>query len=327
MQAITGYLILAPLCLLSPQLTHEQQDERGPGFGPEAARRFLASLDETQRRAAKLPFESPDRLRWRRDPSARPGVAAGVLSDVQRRHLGALLVTVLSDAGIATVDGIRREQDTLGRDEEGLGHGYFWMAVYGEPGRGAWSWRFGGHHISVHVHYEENRLRSLLPLMLGGERCGAGDADCPGYVAVRNRETLARQIAQACDADTWNEARVPMTGNSMLELSEPSSRPFGQAKGGVPLAQLSATQKRDMDALIQSYVSVLQPSLARLLAGEFEDAARARFAWAGDREPGRPHYYRILAPGLLIEYVNTGAHMHTLMRADMETPATGAPSP
>jgi hypothetical protein len=175
--------------------------ERSPEFGAEAVRRFLASLDDAQRQTATLPFDSPERLQWRRDPSPRPGVAAKELSEAQQRLLEAVLATVLSDAGVTAVGGIRREQNTIGRDEEGLGHGYYWFAVYGEPGRGAWGWRFGGHHVSLHATYEGERIASALPLMLGGQRCGAGDADCPGYVALRGREALARRIVNACEGD------------------------------------------------------------------------------------------------------------------------------
>jgi hypothetical protein len=47
------------------------------------------------------------------------------------------------------------------------------------------------------------------------------------------------------------------------------------------------------------------------------DLAAASFAWEGSSRPGAGHYYRIQAPGLLIEYNNTshGAdHPHTVWR-------------
>ncbi|SOE01603.1 Protein of unknown function [Caenispirillum bisanense] len=42
---------------------------------------------------------------------------------------------------------------------------------------------------------------------------------------------------------------------------------------------------------------------------------RLHFAWAGSLTPGRPHYYRIHAPTLLIEYDCTqddANHVHTV---------------
>ena len=41
------------------------------------------------------------------------------------------------------------------------------------------------------------------------------------------------------------------------------------------------------------------------------------FAWAGSVEPGQPHYYRLHAPGFVIEFDNSDAgadHIHVLWR-------------
>ena len=42
-----------------------------------------------------------------------------------------------------------------------------------------------------------------------------------------------------------------------------------------------------------------------------------RFAWAGEPARRRPHYYRLQAPGFLVEYDNTqdnANHVHTVWR-------------
>jgi hypothetical protein len=46
-----------------------------PGDSVAAARGLLASLDPAAQKAIALPRDAPDRHRWRRDPSPRPGVA------------------------------------------------------------------------------------------------------------------------------------------------------------------------------------------------------------------------------------------------------------
>ena len=41
------------------------------------------------------------------------------------------------------------------------------------------------------------------------------------------------------------------------------------------------------------------------------------FAWAGDTEPGKKHYYRVQGPTFLVEYDNTqndGNHIHSVWR-------------
>lgn len=54
---------------------------------------------------------------------------------------------------------------------------------------------------------------------------------------------------------------------------------------------------------------------------EIEDAGlnNLRFAWAGvtSQGPGKPHYYRIQGPTVIIEYDNTqnnANHVHTVVR-------------
>jgi hypothetical protein len=42
-----------------------------------------------------------------------------------------------------------------------------------------------------------------------------------------------------------------------------------------------------------------------------------RFAWAGARQPGNKHYYRIAGPTIIIEYDNSqnnANHVHTVIR-------------
>jgi hypothetical protein len=42
-----------------------------------------------------------------------------------------------------------------------------------------------------------------------------------------------------------------------------------------------------------------------------------RFAWAGPTERGKPHYYRLQGPRVLIEYDSSqdgGNHIHTVWR-------------
>jgi hypothetical protein len=47
---------------------------------------------------------------------------------------------------------------------------------------------------------------------------------------------------------------------------------------------------------------------------------KLHFGWAGSIEPGKPHYYRIHGPTVLVEYDNTqnnANHIHTIWR-DLE---------
>ena len=77
-----------------------------------------------------------------------------------------------------------------------------------------------------------------------------------------------------------------------------------------------------MMALIELYAHRLRPELASMELKKIRsaDVDRIHFAWMGDKEPGKPHYYRIHGPSFLIEYDNTqnnANHIHTVWRDPM----------
>ena len=73
--------------------------------------------------------------------------------------------------------------------------------------------------------------------------------------------------------------------------------------------------------LISLYVHRFTKLFADEMLKEIQEAGldNLRFAWAGHTESGigKPHYYRIQGPTLIIEYDNTqnnANHVHTVVR-------------
>jgi hypothetical protein len=301
---------------LSPQTTQKAETPREGEDAVRCARQLLATAGENTREAIRFPFDSPERRRWGRFPAPRPGLAWKDMSDRQRRLVDELLACVLSDAGREAVRAIRSEQDLLGRDEEGLGFGCYWLAIYGEPGEGQWAWRFGGHHISLHFTYDGARLVSATPAHLGGEIGEDARAAWTGYDRLRQHDAIARRIIQSCDGRRWDLARIEEPTPGSLPLSEPAAGPIGEPEQGLRLSEMSPEQRRMVSELVHRYLSILSEPAARAATPTLEEnLEKSRFAWAGSREEGKPHYYRLQAPGFLIEYANSGAHAHTLVRS------------
>ena len=78
-------------------------------------------------------------------------------------------------------------------------------------------------------------------------------------------------------------------------------------------------QRELLAALLHQYLGRLPGPLAAVEAARrpAEGLEGLHFAWAGGAEPGRPHYYRVQGPRLLIEYdnVQNGAnHAHSVWR-------------
>ncbi len=87
---------------------------------------------------------------------------------------------------------------------------------------------------------------------------------------------------------------------------------------GLPARELDATQRAVLRALLAAYLGRVPDGLSP--QPDYEDDAAldaVHLAWAGPADPGRPHYYRLQGPRLLIEYDNTqrqANHAHSVWR-------------
>ncbi len=92
---------------------------------------------------------------------------------------------------------------------------------------------------------------------------------------------------------------------------------FTASPKGLPATELDDSQRALLRALLGTYFGRVPDGVSPLgrYHGTVLDAVHV--AWAGSLDPGRPHYYRIQGPGLLIEWDNTqrGAnHAHSVWR-------------
>ena len=165
----------------------------------EAATRFVDSLAELEQ-AALHPFDSPDRTQARLSPGARAGLTFGLMDTQTRAAADQLLASVLSKKGLRLVDAVRRREKELGRLEKRPDHrdpdGYA-LAVFGTPGKEQWAVRLEGHHLSINLTLDGDRIESVMPLLIGANpREGeAGDPLLPFLQSAQAPDTLAPELA------------------------------------------------------------------------------------------------------------------------------------
>jgi hypothetical protein len=53
--------------------------------------------------------------------------------------------------------------------ERGRDPARYYLRIFGAPGAETWSWRFGGHHVSVHHTVVGGELRAFTPCFLGAD--------------------------------------------------------------------------------------------------------------------------------------------------------------
>jgi hypothetical protein len=193
----------------------------------DAARAWLASLDEGQREQAAWPWEADgERQRWFYTPTDHGGLPLRDMRPAQQSLAMQLVATGLSRAGYVTVSTIMGLENVLdqvegwsvdwGR-ERGRDPQLYWLRVFGEPGeRGAWSWRFGGHHVSLNLLVVDGEVQATTPCFLG-----ADPAESPllGPHLLRplgSAEDLARDLVRSLDDS--QSAQALLTGVAPVDI-------------------------------------------------------------------------------------------------------------
>ena len=280
---------------------------------------LLGGLSDAQRQLATLPF-SDDMRRWiEYRPRARPGISLADLDGQARKAAHRLLATALSPHAYAQAMTIIALEEVLDRAEgwaRGRNSEDYFVLVFGDPKRDdRWGWRFEGHHLSVTMTLEDDRVYPT-PVFLGANPATVGYGGREVLRPLGAEEDLPRALLDSMEpkarAEAVTSTRAPA---DILSGQLPRiQREIGAL--GVLGARLRPTARALLEQLVALYLDRLQPDLSRREA-ERLDVRELHFAWEGSAHPGSGHYYRVQGPDLLIEYDNTqndANHAHTVLR-------------
>ena len=286
-----------------------------------AAERWLASLEPRDRARASRRFDSPNRLDWHYVPRARQGVALQEMSPAARAAALDLLATGLSGDGFARVAAIRDLEEVL-HAQSGWAMrdpGLFYFTVFGSPGdKGAWSWRYEGHHASLHWTIVDGRLVASAPQFLGANPAEVRSGSQRGRRALAAEEDLARELVRSLAPEKRRIAVLSddAPGDILTRNSSPDATPVEVR--GIAYRELGSAQQGLLLDLLRVYAAKQTPAIAEARLARVRAGLDAvRFAWMGGLERGQPHYYRIQGADFLVEYDNTqdGAnHIHSVWR-------------
>jgi hypothetical protein len=140
----------------------------------------------------------------------------------------------------------------------------------------------------------------------------------PGVVRpLAAEEDLARELLDALAPEQQAAATLSAEApGDIVHRNRPFVRPGPPA--GLAGVNMLPQQGQLLAGLIGQYLGRLPAPVAAAETARTGQAVEAvHFGWAGSGDPGRPHYYRVQGPRLLIEYDNVqdGAnHAHTVWR-------------
>jgi len=311
--------------------------ERSSSTMATAATKFLTALTPEQRQRAVFAFDADERTHWHFIPTEtfpRNGLTIKDMSEPQRKLAHDLLKAGLSQRGYVTASSIMELEAVLGaleaaeraaaaqpprgallvRDPE-----RYFFSIFGTPSsRDTWGWRVEGHHVSLHFTVVNGTMVGSSPSFFGSNPAEVRQGTKKGLRILGAEEDAARALLQSLDASQQTKAIINAAPPAdMLTMAKVNISPLSPT--GIAADTLNAAQRDLLMKLIDVYMGFMAPDIAADRMARLRKAGveKIAFAWAGETERGKKHYYRIQGPTFLVEYDNTqndGNHVHSVWR-------------
>ena len=257
-----------------------------------------------------------DMLKCPRGP--QPAQLAHALLSSGLSHQGyARAATIMSlEQILSDIEGKAARPNSPIRDPE-----LYYFTIFGKPGVGTWGWRVEGHHLSLNFVCDEKDVLAATPSFFGSNPAQILEGPRKGLRVLGHEEDLGRAFVKSLTPEQQKTAIITnvaprdiITGNSR------KAKPLEPM--GISGAALTAAQKEQLMTVVKEFLFRYRPEIAedalhRMQSSNSQLPSSVSFAWAGEVEPGKGHYYRIQGPSFLIEYDDTqndANHIHTVWR-------------
>lgn len=292
---------------------------------------FLTSLPDDQRSKASFPFVDEERLNWHFIPRERKGLPMKEMSPQSRLMALALLNTGLGFRGAAkavtimsleevvyqieaAADESKRAAIRAKRDPE-----MYFVSIFGEPAeKGTWGWRIEGHHVSMNFTIKDGQLVRATPSFFGTNPGEVREGPMKGLRILGKEEELGRELVKSLSAEQDKKAIVAQEApKEMITAAERKVNPL--TPDGLPDSEMTDAQKTLLAQIMSEYLHRVRPDIAEEeLAAIKSEGGPIHFAWAGSKERGEGHYYRVQGKTFLLEYdnvQNNANHVHSVWRS------------
>lgn len=292
--------------------------------GSEKASAFIKALTELQFKKCVFPFDEMSRYEWHYVPPPmifRTGIAVKELEERQETLFYEMLKIYLS------AEGYKRTQDIMSfeyllkemepTNENRIPENYF-ISIYGTPNKDStWAWKFTGHHLTLNFTIVKDELE-FAPFFFGVYPSEVKSGEKKGLRLIKDEEDLGFELILSLT--TEQKQKAIFQHNAFLDIvTKNSAQVAPLLPVGVLASDLKMEQKAILNKILVAYLLSMPTAnrIARMKNVLTEDMNFIRFGWAGETEPGKPHYYRIQGKTFLIEFDNTqnnANHIHTVWR-------------
>lgn len=325
MKSIARCLLLAALLVPAMPVRAHDADAQMAEF----ANAFLGSLKEEQRAKAVFKFEDEERENWHFIPRERKGLPMKEMTDQQRLLAHALMASGLGYRGMMKAETIMSLEEVLYEMESAADESKraatrekrdpskYYVSIFGTPNpTGTWGWRIEGHHLAMNFTIKDGKFLRATPSFFGSNPGEVMVGPMKGLRVMHNEEELGRTLVKSLNDEQWKKAVVATEApKEMITAAEHKVNPL--KPDGIADSDLTAEQKAQLHLIVREYLERLRPEISDEAWQRIEKSGPIFFGWAGGKERGEPHYYRVQGKTFLLEYdnVQNGAnHVHSVWR-------------
>ncbi len=192
------------------------------------------------------------------------------------------------------------------------------MSIFGTPDvKGTWGWRVEGHHLALNFTIKDGQMLRATPAFMGSNPGEVREGPLTGLRVLAKEEELGRELVKSLDEAQLKKAVFDAKAPKDI-LTAAEKKVSALAPEGISEAELKDEQKAKLHELIREYLNRMRSEIADETWAEIQKSGPVFFAWAGGKERGEPHYYRVQGKTFLIEYDNVQGqanHPHSVWRS------------
>lgn len=281
---------------------------------------FVRSLSDAERKKALRPLDHPERTKWYFARGDREGLFLRDMDADTRAATLALVEGFLSAAGreqwrlIRVVEAINAvDERAVGVTTPTYGDDLYAVHFFGSPADPAWAFEIEGHHFVLHAAVVDG-IATVTPMFTGSFPAEVARGEDQGKRPLGAAVEVAFELTRSFDDAQRKVARI-MDATPADVLWAVGADAKAPEMKGLARASMSDAQKALVDRLLATHAGLLDEGVADAQLREWrtKHAGELTFAFVGETDLRKPHYYRIATPCFTIEYDSTNAdasHVH-----------------
>jgi hypothetical protein len=175
-----------------------------------------------------------------------------------------------------------------------------------------------GHHVSLQFTVVNGNFVASSPTFFGANPAEVREGPKKGLRILGDQEDAARDLFKALNSSQRAKAIIQNVAlEDIVTENKVEINPLSPV--GLTAAEMTPPQRDLLMKVVNIYISKMADDIAadRLSKVQKAGIEKIAFAWAGEAERGKKHYYRIQGPTFLIEHDNTqndANHVHSVWR-------------